>query len=108
MKPEVEMRNWDFCILSRFTGFGKSSEPTFKEERCLAGNIGTGHPHIEAVDGHRVLTSEIVSLDLDKRIVETRNTIYKLVGNPKYGLADEMAKDRGIAIKSTRMDSLSV
>jgi hypothetical protein len=47
----------------------------------LLGTV-TGHPKCE--DGHRIVTSKILMLDVGNRVAKTRNTSYEL-GEPEEG-----------------------
>ena len=58
-KPIVRIENWEFCCRGDYS--------------VLVGNL-YGHPHVQ--DGHRAMTSPIISIDY--YIVETENSFYLL------------------------------
>lgn len=62
-KPEAILTKW------RLTKF-------FGGEPCLHGVV-TGHPTV--ADGQTVYTSTVRSIDFEKKVAVTQNTIYKLV-----------------------------
>lgn len=71
MKPIVHIRNWELI---------KNKDPYSQEFKQVLKGETLNHP--EHSNGHNVITSPIVEIDIDRRRVETYNTIYILVGSP--------------------------
>ena len=83
-KPQINIQDWAFA---RYMG-----------ERVLVGRlVESRYPDSEFMaKGHRVITSKIQATNLDST-VETRNSIYKLIGEPRHSIVKEMSEERNIA-----------
>jgi hypothetical protein len=82
-KPRVTLENWCYCY-----------HPS--GNHVLVGKNIQGHPRVENIEGHRFMTSPIVSVQGNN--VETRNSIYELIGPPDNSLAAQLFKDKGIPL----------
>lgn len=79
-KKKVKIENW--YIFS--TDNNEFRAPELKLKR-LGGNV-YNHPNFN--DGAQVSTSNIVNINLEEKLVETRNTCY-LLGKPDKDYADK-------------------
>lgn len=88
MKREVLIKDWEFA---EYSGLGKVLVGRLVEE---------SHPRLGYTGNHRIRTSPIVKFHEETSKVETENTFYVLVGAGKEGIANEMAADRRLPLRS--------
>jgi hypothetical protein len=94
-KPIVEISNWYFTEGSYFCPPDAQTQ--------LVGFIKTHHrtsdgfaSRVEQGGGMEVITSLVQSIDMEKMIVETKNTEYHLIGEPKQEYAEFLKKQKEI------------
>lgn len=84
-KPRVKMHRWYFAKRAwDFAGFSipkPTAEVDSDHPTVLFGET-EGHPRFDLDRAPYVMTSTVLSVDLVNRVVETRNTIYELTGEP--------------------------
>jgi len=76
MKKEAKIKNWSVVIHPMYLDY------------VLVGKV-FDHPNQDQMITDTQTTSPILNLDFKKRIVETRNTIYTLVGPNAVGTMGE-------------------
>jgi hypothetical protein len=85
MKATHKVTNWSIV--------GDFSNPYLAPECRKCHLMGTVDSHSDFIPGSLIKTSRIEKLDWEKKIVETKHSIYILVGEPESGYATFLRKE---------------